>query len=163
MSGVFLWRCWRLTNLSGKLFSKNHVMGTVHTNLMQPEGVWWLCLQMLCPTASCCPHCGAGADRLLAESKQCCCHHPHPSLSRTGCSRRSAGPSCEHSAASLQLYQLCLLPAPGLQSPPCCDFLSSVQDYVAAEFNPLLYQHRNASITKVVMPNLGHFHPLLHF
>jgi len=54
------------------------------------------------------PRCGAGAGRLLAESKQCCCHRAYPSLSQGGsswggCGRRPAGSAaCEHDAASLQ-------------------------------------------------------------
>lgn len=41
-------------------------------------------------------------------------------------------------------------------------YLFSSQDCLAAEFHPLLYQHRDASITKVVMPNVGHICPLLY-
>ena len=34
--------------------------------------------------------------------------------------------------------------APGLQSPPCSDYLLSAQDRLPAEFKCLLYQHREA-------------------
>lgn len=162
ISSVFLWWCWTLPDLAGKLFSKNHVMGMVHINPSNQEvfgGCVYRCLVLQHPAD---PTAGQGqrGSWLRVSSAAVTTHTQH---CHSGCGRRSAGSSCEHSTASLQQYLLGLLPTPGLQTPPCCDFLSSAQDCVAAEFNPLLYQNRNASVNKVVMPNLGHIHPLLHF
>lgn len=84
-------------NLSGNLFSKSHVMGTVHTNPMPPEVFGGSALShsiLLTPQWGR----GRGAP---AGSKQCCCHLLHSSQSQGGCGRRSAGTSCEHSTASV--------------------------------------------------------------
>lgn len=85
------------------------------------------------------------------------CHHLYPSLSM---GRQLPGAAvaedqrgllaCEHDAASLQQGWPCL------SSIPSSDiYLLSAESCLAAEFNPLLYWHRDASITKAVVPNSG--------
>ena len=105
---------------------------------------------------------------LLAESKQCCCHHPYPSPSQAGSFlerlwQKISGIFLLVSMAQTAFSGIGRVSFPLLASDLLLAliYLLSAQDCLPAEFNPLLYQHRDVSITKVVMPNLGHICPLL--